>query len=213
MIYLIITACVHNKYGVVDSEVRKTRYIQSIQTALTHLPNHIIPIIVENSCDNIDDPPTRSYLDEFESRCSVFIYQIEPLIGNAHKGVNELYDIHEAIRIYGIQDDDMIIKLTGRYEPTNGWFFQYVSEHVDQYDAFVKFFNVCTLEFMHDDCALGLVAMRCKYWKPFSYRCERSPEVEFATMIREKIDADRIREIETLHLRCCFADDLRVLDI
>ena len=213
MIYLIITTCIYNKYGILDEYIRKSRYIECIRSTLEHLPNHIVPIIVENSCDTRSSTFTGSYLDEFSERCSILYTRSNIVLETQHKGVNELYDIHEAIRTYNIQDDDMIIKLTGRYQPLNGEFFRRVVDQIDQYDAFVKFFNVCTREFMYDDCALGLLAIRCEYWRNFLYLCERSPEVEIATMVRKRIDQSRICELETLHLRCCFADDLRVLDI
>jgi hypothetical protein len=213
MIYLIITSCIYNKYGIVDEYVRKSRYIECIRSTLLYLPQHIVPIIVENSCDNKSSTFSGSYLEEFSNRCSILYTRSNIVLETPHKGVNELYDIHEVIRAYGIQDDDMIIKLTGRYQPLNCNFFNRVVEEVEQYDAFVKFFNVCTETFMYDDCALGLLAIRCRYWKHFLYPCERSPEVEIATMVRNRIEPSRICELQTVGLRCCFADDLRVLDI
>ena len=34
-------------------------------------------------------------------------------------------------------------------------------------EAFVKFFNICTKQYMFDDCVLGLFAIKCKYLNEF----------------------------------------------
>ena len=62
---------------------------------------------------------------------------------------------------------------------------------------------------MYDDCVLGLFAIKCKYIRDFNYKCLRSPECEFATLVRTSFC--KLKEIESLNLECCFADDLRIL--
>ena len=79
-------------------------------------------------------------------------------------------------------------------------------------DAFVKFFNVCTKQYMFDDCVLGLFAIKCKYLKQFFYTCIKSPECEFAEFVRENIK-ENVMEINNLNLECCFANDLRLLTV
>ena len=61
MIYIIITTCVHNLFGVRHFEHRRNTYLQSISKTLALLPKNIKTIIVENS--GIE----ASYLDSFES--------------------------------------------------------------------------------------------------------------------------------------------------
>ena len=51
MIYLIITACVRNRFGVIDPESRRRRYIECISATLRLLEDDIRPIVVENSGD------------------------------------------------------------------------------------------------------------------------------------------------------------------
>ena len=80
-----------------------------------------------------------------------------------------------------------------------------------EYDAFVKFFNVCTQKYMFDDCVLGLYAIKCKYIKDFKYNFLTSAECEFANYIRKNINKDKLIEVDELYLECCFADDLRLL--
>lgn len=132
------------------------------------------------------------------------------MIDYKHKGENELLDIKEVIRRYTIKDDDTIIKITGRYKLLNLNFINIVKNNI-ACDAFVKFFNVCTKEFMLDDCVLGLFAIKCKYLKVFKYNFLKSPECEFSDFIRKNIDKNKLIEVYQLDLECCFADNLRIL--
>jgi hypothetical protein len=200
MIYLIITSSIESKYGIRNDEHRKRTYLECIQQVLRILPDSIKPIIVENNGIR------STYLDTMG--CDV-IYTDNNVINYGNKGVNELQDIKEVIYKYNIQDDDIVIKLTGRYFMIDTKIIQTVLEYPDK-DAFVKFFNVCTCEYVYDDCVLGLYAIRCKYLKQFKYKCTTSPEVEFATYIREVIPHAKIMSIDDLNLRCCFAGDLRI---
>ena len=49
MIYLIITTCIQNKWGVRHAALRETEYKTAIQATLSLLPPSIKPIIVENN--------------------------------------------------------------------------------------------------------------------------------------------------------------------
>ena len=200
MIYLFITTSINNKVGIVDEEHRMNTYINSITKSLSHLPTTILPIIIENNGKRA------TFLDSFG--IEVF-YTNNNKRNCAHKGVNELHDIKDAINHYCIKDEDTIIKLTGRYYVEDNSFFNLAVKN--EYDAFVKFFNVCELRFMEYDCVLGLFAIKCKYLKQFEYECISSPEVEFATFVRKNVS--NLLEVQEMGLTCCFADDLRILDV
>ena len=204
MIYLIITTSINNKIGVNNSDHRKQRYTDSINAVLSFVKDDptIKPIIVENN------GPRKTYLDDFG--CDV-VYTNNNTHRFPHKGVNELMDIKEVGRQYNIQNDDFIIKLTGRYRLLNRSFIDQVKRDIDTKEAFVKFFNVCTLQYMFDDCVLGLFAVKAKYLRMFGYSCVRSPECEFADHLRTRVDPLKTAEIQDLGLECCFADDLRML--
>lgn len=191
-----------NKEGVLNDTHRRERYMESIQQILNLAENDssIKPIVVENNGLR----PT--YLDSL--KCDV-VYTNNNNTRCGHKGVNELLDINEIIHRYNIQDEDMIIKLTGRYKLLNPKFIELVKN--GNYDAYVKFFNVCTKQYMYDDCVLGLFALRCKYVKGFKYEFGKSAECEFAGYVRTHIDKDKLMEVDQLELECCFADDLRIL--
>jgi hypothetical protein len=199
MIYLIITTSIHNKVGVMDTLHREQRYRESIHQLLTVIDNDpsIKPILVENNGFR------STYLDELCEVC----YTNNNTLDFPHKGCNELLDLKEVIQRYNIQEDDMVIKLTGRYKLLDDHFITLVKNY-KEYNAFVKFFNVCTLEYVFDDCVLGLFAIQCKYLTNFEYACIKSPECEFADHVRKQ---NHVMEVDQLHLECCFADDLRLL--
>lgn len=207
MIYLIITTCINNKFGDLNIDHRKERYLLCIQTILDLLKDNtsIKPIIVENN------GMRHTYLNDVS--CDV-VYTNNNMTRCRHKGVNELLDIKHVLDSYSIEDDDTIIKLTGRYKLLDNSFLQLVMEQCSTKDAFVKFFNVCTKQFMSNDCVLGLFALKCKYLKQFNYvSTVQSPEVEFATFVRKVIEKEKIVEVDDLKLECCFADDLRLLSV
>jgi len=206
MIYIIISTSINNKNGIKNNIHRQNRYIESIQQLLQLIDNdsNIKPIIVENN------GLRKTYLDILN--CDI-CYTNNNKIKAPHKGHNELLDIKEVIHNYNIHDDDLIIKLTGRYKLLNAKFINLVKNNINNYDAFVKFFNVSTKKYMFDDCVLGLFAIKCKYLKEFNYNFIKSAEVEFATYTRNKINKDKLMEIQQLDLECCFADDFRILTV
>ena len=165
MIYLIITTSINNRYGTQDTNERKERYLYAISETLKILPHEITPIIVENNGKR------ETYLDNFYNGVEPIkvLYTENNKQQFKSKGVNELLDIKAVISHYKINDDDMIIKLTGRYRALSPKFFKDVIENENAYDAFVKFFEVESLKFGVYDCILGCYAMRAKYIKLFNH--------------------------------------------
>ena len=202
MIYIIITTSINNKEGIKNYIHRKNRYIESINQLLQIINNDLTikAIIVENNGFR------ETYLDNL--KCEI-CYTDNNKINYNHKGQNELLDIKEVINQYKIKDDDIIIKLTGRYKILNSNFINLVKSN--DYDSFVKFFNVCTLKYCFDDCVLGLFAIKCKYLKEFKYDFVKSPECEFADYVRKYINKNKVMEVKQLYLECCFTDNLRTL--
>jgi len=212
MFYLIITSCLNNRFGIKDFENRKKRYIECIETAKLinkELNNQIKIIIVENNGSR------NTFLDELEVDVLYTennkYYCNNPIL---HKGPNEMMDIKYVINKYNIHDDDMIIKLTGRYKFLNSIFLNLILENNDKYDVFMKFCDVSRGIFKKDDCAMGLYGIRCKYLKKFEFKLpHRSPECNLAIFIRENINDDKICEVNTLNLECQFADNHRIVNI
>lgn len=200
MIYLIITTSIYNKHDQDNRENRENRYIEAISESLKHIP--VRTIIVENNGKR------GTFLDRFMSdRVSVF-YTNNNIHNFKNKGVNEMLDIKEVIQYYDINDEDIIIKLTGRYKVISPLLLNEIDEN---YDAFVKFFGVSSLKYEKYDCVLGCYAMRAKYLKLFNYLSMnyQSAEIAFAKYV--KLCGCRLKEIEKLDVECLFSDSLNKL--
>jgi hypothetical protein len=221
MIYLIITTSINNRYETNAIEIneknnRKERYLYAIKETLNVLPQEITPIIVENNGKR------ETYLDNFYNGINAVrgetpvkvLYTENNTQQFKSKGTNELLDIKEVIEKCDIKDDDLIIKLTGRYRVLSPKFFEDVIANQKDYDAFVKFFGTCSLKFELYDCILGFYAMRAKYiklWNHYSIDNYKSAEIAFAKYTR--FSGARLKEIETLDVECCFAEDNRILNV
>lgn len=210
MIYLILTATItpiKQIWGPEEKDARKARYQRCISDTLNHISasNLIKPIIVVN-----DIGVTNSYFDDLG--CDV-VYASNNNGRYHNKGINELTSIKAVITKYDIKEDDMIIKQTGRYCPCSSSFYDIITEEIRHYDAIAKFYNVCTYQFDDNDCILGLIALKCKYWRGFEYSHDHngfdgpSPEVEMARYIRENVESNKILSLETLNMEFAFAND------
>jgi hypothetical protein len=204
MIYLIITTSINEQNGLSHKlEDRIRRYKESISKTLALLPECIKPIIVENNGKR------KTFLDDFNIPVH---YTDNNNIRYLHKGVNEMLDIHSVIKHFSIQDDDIIIKITGRYHPLKDSFFKTIATFQNIYDVFIKYFNVCSQTFEENDCVLGMFAMRSKYLKRFEYHTRNaSAEVQFAIYTRSL--QCNIYKCDKLDLHCIFADSLIELDV
>jgi hypothetical protein len=211
MIYLIITTSINNRFGTQNADERKERYLYAITETLKNLPHEIKPIIVENNGKR------ETYLDNFyhhhRQHVKVF-YTDNNRQQFKSKGANELLDIKEVIEKYGIEDEDIIIKLTGRYRALSSKFFREVLENETKYDAFIKFFGTCSLKFEQYDCILGCYAMRASYIKllnEYSIDNYKSAEIAFSRYAR--FCGARLKEVDQLDIECSFAEDLRILNV
>ncbi len=208
MIYLIITTSIANRFGLKDPSERKARYLYAISETLKCLPDSICPIIVENNGQR------ETYLDNF-THCGKpvsVIYTTNNTLNFRNKGANELIDIKEVIMRVGISDEDMIIKLTGRYRVISSAFFDEIVVEYNTYDAFIKFFGICSGRFDNNDCVLGLYALRSKYYKLYNHLSidnYKSAEIAFARYAH--LSGARIKEIKKLDMECCFAEDQNIL--
>ena len=193
-IYLIITTCVNPKVGIKWSDRRKQEYYLGIANVLNLAPKNFIPIIVENSCEN------SSYLDVFN--CDIVYTKNNEfeLSGDwiAHKGQNELRDIKYIIQKYNIEDDDIIIKMTGRYLLFKDDFFQLVQKSTDK-EAFLRYYNVCTYETGNIHMVQGLFALKAKYFKIFEYRdFSKGCEEDFVSNINDFVSKDKIVSVQKI---------------
>lgn len=211
MIYLILTTSINNRILSIDTnENRKKTYLEAIHTTLSFLPETIKPIIVENNGKR------ETYLDHFThyNKSVPVLYTNNNQYTFKNKGINEILDIKEVIKIYNIHDNDIIIKLTGRYKVTSSLFFEKIIELQEKKDAFIKFFGSCSLKYEIYDCILGMYALKCLYFKLLDHNWMNlylSPEIAFAKYIRTTIF--NLEEITQLDLQCIFSEDNRILNV
>ena len=202
MIYVIITASIHNRFGLINDERRRERYLTAIADTLRHIPSTMTPIIVENNGER------STYLDHFQHHGKpvriVYTNNNEQIYQN--KATIEMIDIKETIRRCGIQTKDMIIKITGRYRMMSSHFFMDVQRDEEKYDAFVKFFNVHDNLADKNDSVLGCFAMRAIYFQLYPHRLlDTTPSAEkaFALYINRSV---RTKKINHLDVECEFAN-------
>jgi len=132
------------------AEMRKNEYIHSINIFRNLGIN---PYIVES----IKVGPT--FLNNFVSR--IIYPQVN--IPAHNKGVNELRSLIAALNQFDFKDDDMIVKLTGRYYFKDDTFLKTILAHPN-IDGFVKLDNnphTPKSKSIHTGC----FALRCKYLK------------------------------------------------
>jgi len=111
-------------------------------------------------------------LNFYDSYSDIEDTGIFPVIKLDNKGRVELMDIWDCIKHLNIQDDDYVIKITGRYllqEPCP--FLNIPTENID-----------CCYKKLADragarrECFTGLIGMRCRYIKQISLPNEESVE-------------------------------------
>jgi hypothetical protein len=208
MIYLILTASLLNRFG--PNEEREARYHTALTETLSHLPASITPVLVENN------GARATMLDHYihDGKRVPVVYTETNRRPPEDKGMNEFIDLKDVIQIVGIQETDIVIKVTGRYRVMDTSFFTQVIREVDRYDVWMKFYGAYHLRLDPYDCILGCYAIRALYlsWFPLPMiRLYSSAEVAFATYVRRSLP--RIQEIQTLGVECCFGEDSRILHV
>jgi hypothetical protein len=157
MIYIIITASLINQ----DFDIREKQYENGISMLFDVLKyNNILAnaLIVENNGKR------KTFLENFNIPV---LYTNNNKINTPNKGIKELLDIKECIEYFNIQDDDFVVKLTGRYIiEMDSYFFQVLKNLNENIDCIIKYgwwgkFSDKQIE----DCITGLIGARCKYVK------------------------------------------------
>jgi hypothetical protein len=118
------------------------------------------------------------------------------------KAMKEMLDIQLVCSTFDFDEEDIIIKLTGRYVlESPPLFLDNLIENQENYDVFMKFYNVCTMLYDPMDCVLGLCAIRYKYLLEFNprYMLEQpSAECVFADFVRKTVSRGRILDVTKL---------------
>lgn len=209
MIYLILTASLHNRVLSSISEDRLTRYRYAITETLRFLPAGVQPIIVENTGRG-------AMLEGFSCHGqSVPVVNTENGgLSLRNKGVNEWLDIREVIDRAGLRDEDVVVKLTGRYRLLSSRFLEHIRHTQEKHDAWFRFLNVCTGEKDPHDCVLGCYGARVGLLRFLSWSWLNlfdSPEKGMARFLRSSVGSSRLAEIDCLDVECVFSENGRVL--
>ena len=171
MLYFLITTCLIFN----NCPIRQQQYINGITQlqkviAKLNITNYKI-IIIENNGDR------NTFLNLLN--CEVF-YTNNNSIDTTNKGIKELKDIIDCIYQYNIQDDDFIVKMTGRYVLNDDSEFMNVIKdiHNTNYKCVIKYgsyLDVGSTNRRREDSITGLIGMSCFYVKkidvPGEYVC------------------------------------------
>ena len=113
--------------------------------------------------------------------CEV-LYTNNNSLSTANKGIKEIQDIWDCIQHYNIPDDELIVKVTGRYRiDLNGQFCNVLrSCNPETTDAILRYgwYGDTSKETPHEDCLTGLIAMKCKYIKAIQFEYDEKTCIE-----------------------------------
>lgn len=177
-------------------EQRKKEYIE----ALKQLPQLAVPFyVVENHL--VGGP---SFLDDY---CSNVFYFACNNINLRNKGVNEAISMLKALELLNLNDETMVIKLTGRYQLRHFALFKLIKENPDC-DAFVKYDS-------YGQVYTGCYAMRYHCMKKMVQEMDlHRMEVEMisiekvvADFIHNNINAKKIYILQDLGIMAHFFGD------
>lgn len=163
-VFFIVTTCLLQQ----NFEIRKKEYTDSINTLIqevskykNHLETYIY--IVENNGTR------HTFLNEFispEIPIKV-IYTNHNQIPTPNKGLKELLDYLFILKeCHEIKDNDIVVKLTGRYRiGEDSTFLNTLYNHYDKYDAFIRtgaFMYPSQMKDERDqyDCLTGMFGVR-----------------------------------------------------
>ena len=118
----------------------------------------------------------RTFFENYSDR--VFYANVQPL-SFTNKGVKEGMAMLSAFDFFQFDDEDMIVKLTGRYYFKNDDFFKLLKAN-PQVDVFASYLE------SPNRVQTGCFAMRAKYFK------QMLQEIDFRHMDHHRVDIERI---------------------
>jgi len=196
MIYFIVSTSIYN-----DCDIRKKQYINGITTLQNIINDKLIDnykiIIIENN------GLRKTFLDDLGYQ--VF-YTNNNSIPTKNKGIKELTDVFDCIHKFNINDNDFIVKITGRYVLDTKSEFMNILKNINntKFDCIIKygpFFE--PVDYKTKDCITGLIGMRCYYVKQI-YIPTETEWVEWkwaeATYL---MDDNKICKVQNLGINMC----------
>ncbi len=176
-------------------EMRREEYTRSLQ----RLKNYPYELYVFEACHRSSPP----FLEKLTPH--VFYSNVNnPSLRN--KGVNEAASLIEGFKYYRFNDEDMIVKLTGRYHLFNDHFLKIIESHPEG-DVFVKGDKNHLRS--HEKIFSGCFAMRHRFFK------QMLAEMDLVKMEKEMIDIEKeiahfIQQLEDQGAHVVYVDKLGV---
>lgn len=194
MIYIIVTTSLLQT----DFNLRELQYTIGISKLLEYIDTslNIKVVIVENN------GLRSTFLNNFP--CDI-LYTENNKIPTINKGIKELKDIFDCIDYFKINDDDFIVKITGRYILEHNSKFIELINNYSSYntDCIIRFGCYSReLENRKESCVTGLIGMKCKYVKQIKMPTEESECVEW-NWAKVAASLDNIIELDTLGIHIC----------
>lgn len=175
MIYFLVTCSLIDKHPTpwiikLPEEYRIQEYATGIESVLNiskHLPNSKV-ILIENNGSR------KTFLDLYRG-CKVF-YTNNNTLNTKNKGIKELKDVKDCIEHYGIENDDFVVKLSGRYNIMDNSPFIERLKDLSGIDCIIRYgsFNKPS-DTRVKDCITGLIGMRAKHVKQIEEPNENDP--------------------------------------
>lgn len=198
MIYFLVTCSLIDKHPTqwiikVPEQYRTQEYAIGIETIL-NISKHILNskvILIENNGQR------NTFLDLYKG-CEVF-YTSNNTMNTKNKGIKELKDIKDCIEHYKIQDDEFVVKLSGRYKVMDRSPFIEKLRDLSGIDCILRYgsFNAPS-DTKVKDCITGLIGMRARYVKQIEEPHENdSVEWKWA-WVTYKIPEERVVAMKNL---------------
>jgi len=189
MLYFILTACV------MDSPMREQQYFAAFTALQCYLVTNGFSdyriIVVEGNGKR------ETYLDELG--CDV-LYTTNNSLPTQNKGYKELADVLAVINTYNIQDDDFVVKMTGRYVINSN--SPFMAALKDDLDCIIKYTTYLTpVNHRTGDCMSGLIGMRAKYIRQIELPSEYEAAEWKWAKVTYLIDEARILNLPLLGMR------------
>jgi hypothetical protein len=199
MLYFILTACVMD-----DSPMREQQYFAAFTALQCYLVTNSFTdyriIIVEGNGQR------ETYLDELG--CDV-LYTTNNSLPTQNKGYKELSDVLAVISTYKIQNDDFVVKMTGRY--VVGGDSPFMAALKGGFDCIIKYTAYLTpINHRTGDCMSGLIGMRAKYIRQIELPTENEAAEWKWAKVTYLIDEARILNLPVLGIRAHMGSVLMV---
>ena len=177
MVTFIVTTCLTGTFWS-GEEKRVQEYITAIlrlQECISDIPGVRIILVEGNG-------PRKTFLDDFGIE---ILYTHHNKLHISNYGLKEYLDIMSVIHHYQIPDDEMVVKITGRYVLEKDSHFIKVlkwtnrPENKDVFDCLIRYGR---FERKNQDlekrninyCVSGLIGLRCKYFKQLDFLAGKS---------------------------------------